>query len=250
VAHLPDLIAGRERTPGALTGLSADRTEWLMGILPTLRARPYESEDATAVPDIPDLIVTLEGDRRAVVTMNPAAVPRLRVLRIGPLSGMSADQRDLARRAMDVASAVEARNRTILGVGKVIVEVQRGFFLPGQPQLVPFRAQAAAQRLGVHPSTVSRAIRGKSLSFRGSVHPLSLFFQSGIAAEAGELSAFVIQSMLRKLIAEEDADNPLADEDLVHHLRKEGVDIARRTVAKYRKWMRIPSSFARRRRRA
>jgi RNA polymerase sigma-54 factor len=115
---------------------------------------------------------------------------------------------------------------------------------------VPLRARDAASRLGLHPSTVSRAIRGKSLSFRGRVHPLSTFFQSGIASEAGELSVFVVQSRLRTLIADEDADNPLADEDLANHLRKEGVDIARRTVAKYRKWMRIPPSFARRRRRA
>ncbi|MFM2356889.1 MAG: polymerase sigma-54 factor [Pseudomonadota bacterium] len=250
VAHLPDLVAGRERRPGALTGLSAERTEWLMGIIPTLRARPYEPEEAEPATDIPDLIVSADSDQRLSVSLNRAACPRLRVLDIGPLSDLRPEQRELARRAAELAGAVTARGETVLRIGRLIAEVQRAFFGPGQPQLVPLRARDAASRLGLHPSTVSRAIRGKSLSFRGRVHPLSTFFQSGIASEAGELSVFVVQSRLRTLIADEDADNPLADEDLANHLRKEGVDIARRTVAKYRKWMRIPPSFARRRRRA
>jgi len=128
-----------------------------------------------------------------------------------------------------------------------MVARQAGFF-DGGGQLDPLSSADLAAELGLHPSTVGRAIDAKSLLFRSRIYPFSLFFPSAVSGLEGAVSSFDVQRRIRALIQAEPPDRPLADEEIRLRLQQEGVDIARRTVAKYRKCLRIPSSFERRRR--
>src|SRR5690606_26985969 len=151
-------------------------------------------------------------------------------------------------RASATTAALGARWRTVLKVVRHIVALQPGFFLHGRASIAPTSRAEAAAALDMHASTLGRAIAGKALLWDGQIHPLELFFQNPVQVAEGAVSAFDMRRRIRALIASENPVHPLADDEIRAQLWKEGVDIARRTVTKYRKCMDIPSSFARRRR--
>lgn len=155
---------------------------------------------------------------------------------------------DLLARARALLAALDQRGQTLQRIGAWLLENQPGFFATGPAALAPLTRAALAAALGLHPSTISRAVAGKTIDVDGRLWPLSVFFSAAIPTQDKEISARQVQARIHALITAEPRDRPLSDEALVRHLNTEGVDIARRTVAKYRQDLRIPSSTVRRRR--
>lgn len=230
-------------------GIDRDEAERLARLLRGLSPSALPDTDPSPVPvQIPELIVERDPGGSLRVAVNPVAIPRLALAPLHPAARDNAPLSGLHQKAARIVSAVTARQGTLLRIGNAIVQRQARFFLRGQSSLVPDSRAAVAADLALHPSTLSRAVAGKALLFEGRVHPLSAFFWRGLPNREGHVSAFDIQMRMRAMIAREDAGAPLADAEICTNLKEEGVDIARRTVAKYRKCMRIPSSYERRRR--
>ena len=133
------------------------------------------------------------------------------------------------------------------GVSRAIVEVQQEFFQNGISHLKPLRMQDVADRVGVHVSTVSRAISGKYVQAPAGVYPLKFFFTGGTQSEDGQLASWKsVKQKIVDLVDREDKSHPWSDEQVVNILKEQGLNLARRTVAKYRTELGIPSSRLRR----
>ena len=154
---------------------------------------------------------------------------------------------ELLARARALVAALDARGQTLLRIGSWLIEHQPGFFAEGPAGLRPLTRAALADTLALHPSTISRAVAGKAIEVEGRLWPLSVFFSTALPAGGQSVSARRVQHRIGELIGAEPATRPLSDAALERQLRAEGVDIARRTVAKYRQGLRIPSSATRRR---
>ncbi len=144
---------------------------------------------------------------------------------------------------------MDQRAKTILRVATVIVRHQNRFFDEGINGLRPLTLASVAKELGIHESTVSRVTSGKYLYCQRGTFELRFFFVQGIGRNDGgsDIAAPVVREKIRKLVAEEQPDRVLSDEKIAKILQEEGVDVARRTVAKYREAMGILSSSRRRR---
>ncbi|PQO24733.1 hypothetical protein C2I36_01195 [Rhodobacteraceae bacterium WD3A24] len=252
VAGMEAIARGDMAALSKRLGVPRQEAERLTALLRGLRSKPVETGDAPATALIPELEV-VRGARGALdVVPLRAARPGLRLdaalagkARAG---GFSADMR---RAAQALLRAVEMRESTLLRIGRAIVERQHRFFDEGAQALRPLSRAQLAQELALHPSTVGRSVSGKALSHEGRVIPLATFF-SGALPEAAEssLSAAAVRARIGAMIAAEPPDAPLSDDAIRLRLEREGIDIARRTVAKYRGWLRLPSSAGRRRNRS
>ncbi|MCA8869685.1 MAG: RNA polymerase factor sigma-54 [Rhodobacteraceae bacterium] len=152
-------------------------------------------------------------------------------------------------RANSLIRAIEARSKTVLRITHEIVARQHGFFTNDKAGLKPMTQREVATALGLHPSTVTRAIAHKTLSCPQGIFALKFFFSAAIQTLDGDpaVSAYVVQQQIRRMINAESDASILSDAEIVSSLRQSGVDIARRTVAKYRQCLNIPSSIQRRR---
>ncbi|HHX90556.1 MAG TPA: hypothetical protein GX700_12485 [Paracoccus sp.] len=155
---------------------------------------------------------------------------------------------ELLVRARALLAALDQRGQTLQRIGDWLLKNQPVFFTDGPAALRPLTRAALAEALGLHASTIGRAVAGKVVDVDGRLWPLSVFFSVAIPARGGEISSRRVQARIHALIGAETRDCPLNDEAIMQQLHAEGVDIARRTVAKYRQGLRIPSSAARRRR--
>jgi RNA polymerase sigma-54 factor len=145
------------------------------------------------------------------------------------------------RSARWLLDAIQQRNHTLLRVIGVVVEAQRDFFDQGPQSLKPLPMTLVAEQLGIHVATVSRAVSEKYLQTPRGIFPLRMFFSGGTETQSGQsMSWQAVQAKLQELIEAEDKANPLSDDELVDELKKHGIEIARRTVAKYRKQLHIP----------
>lgn len=184
------------------------------------------------------LSVALERDRLPAVRLDESLVSEATQSGFAP---------ELLARARNLIAAIEQRGQTLRRIGEWLVENQAGFFAAGPAALEPATRAQLADGLGLHPSTISRAMAGKAIDVDGRLWPLSVFFSAAIRTKDGEISARCVQQRIAEMIAAEPPACPLSDKAVVEQLRTEGVDIARRTVTKYRQGLRIPSSAARRR---
>jgi RNA polymerase sigma-54 factor len=212
-----------------------------------------------AAPITPDLFVnpTPEGWS---IEINSATLPRLLInrsyyveLASGPQSRASkAWLADCLASANWLVKALDQRQKTIIKVATEILRQQEDFFRKGVAHLKPLTLKMVAETIGMHESTVSRVTSNKYLACPRGVYELKYFFTSGIAASDGEgaISAEAVKSHIKTLIAGEAPDAILSDDTLVDLLRAKGMDIARRTVAKYREALGIGSSVQRRRQKA
>lgn len=149
-----------------------------------------------------------------------------------------------ARWLMD---AIEQRRATLYRVAAAIVELQKDFFEEGISKLRPLKMQELADRLGIHVSTVSRALARKYMQTPRGIFEMKFFFTGGFSSGGSEMESWeATRQRLREIIDREDKRHPLSDEEIVAALKAEGIDVARRTVTKYRKLMKIPSSRQRR----
>lgn len=210
-------------------------------------------------PVVADVFVRLAQDGSWRVELNAQALPRVLVNNayagVVTRKGMSAEDRSYVSGCLQSANwltkSLEQRARTILKVGCEIVRQQDAFFEKGVEHLRPLNLRAVADAIGMHESTVSRVTSGKYLACPRGLFELKYFFSAAIrGADGAEAhSAEAVRSRIKAMIEGESADDVLSDDAIVARLRAQHVDIARRTVAKYRESLRIPSSIERRRER-
>jgi RNA polymerase sigma-54 factor len=151
--------------------------------------------------------------------------------------------KDKLRSALWLLKSVDQRQRTIYKVAESIVKHQRAFLEHGVAQLRPLVLRDVATDIGMHESTVSRVVANKYMHTPRGVYEMRFFFHSGITSSMGEaISSVTIKDKIRKMIDAEDAARPLSDSRIAEILGREGLPLARRTVAKYREELRIPPS--------
>ncbi|WP_416463259.1 RNA polymerase factor sigma-54 [Sphingomonas sp. VDB2] len=216
--------------------------------------------DDRAAPVTPDLFVRPAKDGWAI-EINSATLPRLLVnrsyyveLATGPQDkSAKAWLADCLASANWLVKALDQRQKTIIKVASEIVRSQEAFFQQGVAHLKPLTLRAVADTIGMHESTVSRVTSNKYLSCPRGLYELKYFFTSGVSSSGGDggsVSAEAVKSHIKALIGAEDPQAILSDDTLVDLLRAKGMDIARRTVAKYREALGIGSSVQRRRQKA
>lgn len=249
VAALPMLARGALAEAAAAMGadraLAADRA----ALVRLLRARPIAADSAPVLHAPPDVLVTtrpggalvaeLPRDRSPQLSLDDALAARARAEGFAP---------EHLARAEALIAAVRFRHSTLSRIAEALIEHQHRFFTDGPDHLRPLTRQALAQALALHPSTVGRAIQDKTLAANGRVWPMAALFSTA-APGAGATcapAATVVRRRVARLIADEPAAKPLSDTAIARLLAAEGVDIARRTVAKYRETMKIPGSSERR----
>ena len=257
LAGLPDLPT----TPAAIMArrCGVDDADFadMLAELRQLDPRPgLRHSDGTASPVVPDVLVQrAEGSWR--VTLNPAALPRLLIDRTYATQLRGQGDRETrtflatcSQSASWLRRSLDQRARSILAISSEIVRIQTGFFDRGVGGLRPLTLKAVAEAVGVHESTVSRVTSNKFMATPRGLFELKFFFGSGVGgADGGEaMAAEAVKGRIRALIGAERPGRPLSDDQLVQLLKQEGVDVARRTVAKYREALHIPSSVERRRR--
>ena len=159
--------------------------------------------------------------------------------------------KDYIKRKINAAQwlieAIEQRRGTLLKTAQAIVDHQTRFLVDGPEALEPLKMQQIADRIGMHVTTVSRAVDDKWLQTPRGLHPLRRFFVGGTTSADGEEVAWdTVRLKLQEIVQAEPKDAPYSDDDLVDQLAKRGITLARRTVTKYRKAMKIPSSRQRR----
>ena len=208
-------------------------------------------------PVVPDVIIKPASDGSWIVELNSETLPKVLVnrtyyTRVSRNACSESDKEYLSeclQSANWLVKSLDQRARTILKVAREIVRQQDGFFTYGIQHLRPLNLKTVADAISMHESTVSRVTSSKYMATTRGIFELKYFFTSAIAsAENGEAhSSESVRFRIKQLIDAERAEAVLSDDQIVDILRKEGIDIARRTVAKYREALRIPSSVQRRR---
>ena len=141
--------------------------------------------------------------------------------------------------------SIEERNQNLLKVATSIIKRQQDFLLQGATAMKPLILKDIADEVGLHESTVSRLTTSKSILTPQGLFSLKHFFSSHVSSDQGDISSTAISAMIQALIQQEDPKSPLSDSAIKQHLQQQGIDIARRTVAKYREAMNIGSSTQR-----
>ncbi|MBT0569695.1 RNA polymerase factor sigma-54 [Curvibacter sp. CHRR-16] len=206
---------------------------------------------------VPDVIVTLAGKvggmPRFRVLLNPDVMPRLRVHDIyanalrGQRGGESSGAlQQRLQEARWFIKNIQQRFDTILRVSNAIVERQKGFFTHGELAMRPLVLREIADELGLHESTISRVTTAKYMATPFGTFELKYFFGSGLGTDAGgNASSTAVRALIKQFIANEDTRKPLSDSQLSDMLKEQGIDCARRTVAKYREGLKIPTATLR-----
>lgn len=199
----------------------------------------------------PDVYIYKVGDEYQIV-MNDDGLPRLRLNRayrrlLLKDDSVSKDTKSYVkerfRAAVELIRSIDQRQQTIYRVCNAIVERQREFLEKGRLYLKPMLIKDIAAELGVHPSTISRVVANKYAHTPQGVIELRKFFTVGVESSDGEnVSSVHVKERIRKLIEGEDSSRPLSDQKISSHLSRGGIQITRRTVAKYRDQMKIPGS--------
>jgi RNA polymerase sigma-54 factor len=204
----------------------------------------------------PDVYVVKVRDK-FVIQLNDDGMPRLRISKAyrQMLQKMRRDRRqadarqflkDKMRSAVWLIKSIDQRQRTIYKVAESIVRQQRQFLERGIEHLRPMVLRDVADDIGMHESTVSRVVSNKYIHTPRGLFPMKFFFHSGIDREyGGDISSLTVKRRIQQLIESEDPKRPLSDSGLTEALKREGINIARRTVAKYRDELGVPSSTAR-----
>ena len=202
----------------------------------------------------PDVAFVKHGDEWLVV-MNDEDVPTLRLnpayRRLLAKDGNDRDTRNYVKErfksAVQLIKNIEQRKQTILKVCYTIVTRQRDFLEKGIDELKPMMIKEVAEEIGVHPSTVSRAVASKYAHTPQGVFELRYFFSESVnGPEGSNTSLLILKRRVKKLIEEEDPTKPLTDDQITKILQSQGIQVTRRTVAKYREDMKIPSTHQRR----
>ncbi len=233
--------------------LSAEELQAIIHVIQSLNPRPgagIQSSQANYV--IPDIIVKkIRGVWRA--ELNSDLSPRLRInrhyermIQRGNTSSPNRYLQDQLQQARWFIKSLNSRNETMLKVARTIVDRQRAFFDHGPEAMKPLVLHDIAETVGMHESTISRVTTNKYMLTPRGIFELKYFFSSHVAtADGGACSATAIRSMIKKLVENESTTKPVSDSKLAEILTRQGIHVARRTIAKYRELLTIPPSSQR-----
>ncbi|ONN71559.1 RNA polymerase factor sigma-54 [Pseudomonas oryzihabitans] len=235
--------------------IKEDELKPVIELIQTLHPRPgsqIESGEAEYV--VPDVIVRKHNERW-LVELNQEAVPRLRVnpkyagfVKRADSSADNTYMRNQLQEARWFIKSLQSRNETLMKVATQIVEHQRGFLEYGEEAMKPLVLHDIAEAVGMHESTISRVTTQKFMHTPRGIYELKYFFSSHVStAEGGECSSTAIRAIIKKLVAAENAKKPLSDSKIAGLLESQGIQVARRTVAKYRESLGIAPSSERKR---
>jgi RNA polymerase sigma-54 factor len=253
--HLRAVQNKQHKEIGKAIGRPADAVQQALDYIRTLDPRPglqYNKVQARLIE--PDVAFIKHGDEWLVL-MNDDDLPQLRLnpayKKLVTRDTNDKNTRDYVKEryksAIQLIKNIEQRKQTITKVCYCIVARQQDFLEKGIDQLKPMMIKEVAEEIGVHPSTVSRAVASKYAHTPQGVFELRYFFSESVQGpEGGNTSLLILKRRVKKLIDEEDPSRPLTDEQLTRILQSQGIQVTRRTVAKYREDMRIPSTHQRR----
>lgn len=257
--HIDDIAANHYRKIARAQHVNEEEVRAAVELLRQLNPRPAGAFSPGNAPAyvVPDVTLRRFGDDWLVIANNEA-VP---VLRVSPRyrkmlrshSGVDDETRrylkDKIRQAESFMKNVDRRRDTVSRIAEIILEVQRDFFEDGKGDLRPLRLEDVAVEIGVHLSTVSRGVTGKYMATPYGLFELKHFFSGGYRTSTGmDIAATTVKRRIKELLAAEEPSQPLSDQKLAELLSEDGVDVARRTVAKYREEMGVEPSWARKRR--
>jgi RNA polymerase sigma-54 factor len=253
--HLRAVTLKQFKEIGRAIGRPVEAVQAAMDYVRTLDPRPglqYNKVPARLIE--PDVAFIKHGDEWLVI-MNDEDMPTLRLnpayKRLLTRDGNDRDTRNYVKEryksAIQLIKNIEQRKQTIMKVCYSIVARQQDFLERGIDQLKPMMIKEVAEEIGVHPSTVSRAVASKYAHTPQGVFELRYFFSESVQGpEGGNTSLLILKRRVKKLIEEEDPSRPLTDEQITRILQSQGIQVTRRTVAKYREDMKIPSTHQRR----
>ena len=254
---LQDIADNRIAHIAKTVGLSNREVQHIIDRIRTLEPKPgrqFAGSESTGyiVPDI--IVENIDGEY--VISTNDGSVPKLKVSSYySQLASQAKEDENLNKyltsrfnSAMWLIRSIEQRKQTIMNVATSIVHFQKDYFDKGEKYIKPLTLKQIADELGIHESTVSRAIKGKYMQSPRGVCELKFFFSSGVQSHSGEgVSSNSVKSIIRDIVSREDQARPYSDQEIVALLKDKDIDISRRTVAKYREAMGIPSSSKRKR---
>ncbi|QXM05686.1 RNA polymerase factor sigma-54 [Crassaminicella indica] len=255
--HLDDVAENRLMNISKALNISTKKVQAITDFIKTLEPKPGRAfssgeEIKYITPDVN--VEKIDGEY--VVIVNDTTAPRLSIssyyrkmlLHENKDSNTSKFLTGKLNSAMWLLKSIEQRRQTIYNVVKAIVDYQIDFFEKGRQHLKPLTLRQIADEVGVHESTVSRAINGKYMQCPRGVFEIKFFFTSGVSNRLGEgIASESIKSMIKDMIDHEDSKKPLSDQEISNRLKEKGIKISRRTVAKYRDEMKILSSSKRKR---
>ncbi|MGB2837268.1 MAG: RNA polymerase factor sigma-54, partial [Candidatus Sulfotelmatobacter sp.] len=253
--HLRAVQSKQHKEIAKAIGRPVDAVQQAIDYIRTLDPRPglqYNKVQARLIE--PDVAFIKHGDEWLVL-MNDDDLPQLRLnpayKKLITRDTNDKNTRDYVKEryksAIQLIKNIEQRKQTITKVCYCIVARQQDFLEKGIDQLKPMMIKEVAEEIGVHPSTVSRAVASKYAHTPQGVFELRYFFSESVQGpEGGNTSLLILKRRVKKLIEEEDPSRPLTDEQLTRILQSQGIQVTRRTVAKYREDMRIPSTHQRR----
>lgn len=256
--HLELVRTGDFKRLARVCGVTLNQLSCLLDSLRRLNPKPgYNFGNDKPLPVLPDVLATIGNGGRIRVEINPELLPRALLDReyYTELSTQLHRHEDKAFlqnclfEANMLIRMLHQRTQTILKVATEIARNQISFFVHGTRELRPLLQKDIARTLGIHESTVSRAVANKHMLCSQGQVPLKYFFSDAVSQDASGqgVAAAAVQHKIETLVAQESHESVLSDEAIVDALQKEGIQIARRTVAKYRKQLGIPSSAQRRR---
>jgi len=221
-----------------------------MELIRTLDPKPGASRVEPAQAVVPDLLVTgVNGDWK--VELNPANLPRLRInglyeRMMSAASTAHRGLRDQLQQARWLVRGLEMRHETLLKTARVVFQRQRDFLRNGEEGMMPLTLREVADAISMHESTVCRVTSNKFVQTPWGVYPMKTFFPSQIQGAENETSGIAVRAMIRRIVDGEKASAPLCDGAIAAILARNGVLIARRTIAKYREAMKIAPAKLRR----
>lgn len=250
-----ELLAGRDYTQLKRVLKTSDEeltriTQLIQSLNPRPGGQVSNSRPEYIVPDV--MVNKVKGSWR--VELNPDAAPRLRINHhyAGLIKQMNSSDSSTLKNHLQEArwfiKSLQSRNETLLRVATSIVAHQRDFLEEGDVGMKPMVLHDIAEELGMHESTISRTTTRKFMHTPRGIFELKYFFSSHVGtASGGECSSTAIRAMIKKLVAEEPVTKPLSDSKIASILSEQGINVARRTVAKYREAMAVPPSNERKR---
>ncbi|GAB4546039.1 MAG: RNA polymerase factor sigma-54 [Thermodesulfovibrionia bacterium] len=220
-----------------------------INIIEGLEPRPGRNySDEEVIHIVPDVYIT-ESEGRFVISLNDDWIPRIRLSNyyrklLTNKEDLSAEERQFLeekmRSAIWLMKSLDQRNKTIYKVTESILKFQEDFFRYGPEYLKPLNLKAVAEDIGMHESTISRVTSNKYLQCPQGLFSFKYFFSNTISSGNGDISSTIVKNCIREIISEEDPKRPLRDSEIVERLKQRSINVARRTVAKYREELKIP----------
>ncbi|MFP4172251.1 MAG: RNA polymerase factor sigma-54 [Candidatus Hydrogenedentota bacterium] len=255
--HLEELEKRQIPKIAKAMGITPEQVEALKTKLSRLNPWPGNEFGGEPAPYIqPDVIVEKDEENDDyVVYLADESLPKVRIneayQELARNGHVNSEEKEYIRQKMESARwllrNIEQRKHTILRIATAIINVQRDFLDKGVEGIKPLTLQEIADRVGMHEATISRTTRGKYIQTPQGLFEMKYFFSSGLRNDSGESqSSKSVQSIIKRMVEEEDKRKPLSDQKIAEKLKKDGINIARRTVTKYREAMGISPAAMRR----